>query len=134
MLAWPEVKEDVRLEKGRMKENQLWLMDRAEVVDGANYFWIKPKKYDDLCLHASAVHDRIRVSGLDQSLRVCLWEFLPYTGNILKELSTLRSTYSRLVVDVPEHSTKEGVSLIQYLYQGCGNQRWTISKASSMTS
>jgi hypothetical protein len=38
----------------------------------------------------------------------------------------LRSEQSKLVIDVPEHSTKEGVTLIQYSAHGGGNQRWTI--------
>jgi hypothetical protein len=39
----------------------------------------------------------------------------------------LHSDLSKLVVDVPEYSHKEGTALIQYRYHGGGNQRWIIA-------
>ena len=29
-------------------------------------------------------------------------------------------------MEVPEYASKEGVSIIQYLYTGGGNQRWLL--------
>ena len=37
-----------------------------------------------------------------------------------------RSKFSDLVIDVPEGSSKEGVVIIQYGYNGRGNQRWVL--------
>lgn len=39
-----------------------------------------------------------------------------------------KSQFSGLVIDVPEGSNKDGVNIIQYGYNGRGNQRWVLEK------
>jgi hypothetical protein len=50
----------------------------------------------------------------------------PYNGPVLHTLSVFKSDSSNLVLTLPDHSSKEGTTIIQYSFNGGGNQRWII--------
>jgi hypothetical protein len=39
-----------------------------------------------------------------------------------------KNSLTNLVIDVPEASNKDGVIIIQYNFNGRGNQRWVLEK------
>ncbi len=42
VLCISENKSEVKLEKGKLKNNQLWAIEKAEEVKDVSYFWIRP--------------------------------------------------------------------------------------------
>jgi hypothetical protein len=78
VLSLTEGKCEVKLEKGKMKKNnQLWTLEKAEEAKDVSYFWIRPSVNLESLLSASAISEKIKVSTIDQTLQICLWEFLP---------------------------------------------------------
>lgn len=118
----------LQLTKNKLLDKQLWTIIFAETVEGINYFWIKPSINIGLSLCASSISQDIKISTIDLTLNICLWEFIVYpnNGQVLDGLSILKSESSKLMLTLPEHSSKEGTAIIQYLLIGGGNQRWII--------
>lgn len=44
-------------------------------------------------------------------------------------MSTIQSLTTKLFLEVPQYSLKEGTSIIQAHFRGYGNQRWIIENA-----
>jgi hypothetical protein len=118
----------IEMNKDRFQDNQLWSIIHAQTTDNVHFFWLKPALNLALSLCTSSYNDQIKLSEIEQTLSICLWEFIPYQENnpVLKALTTLKSETSKLVLTLPEHSSKEGTVIIQYLFNGSGSQRWLI--------
>lgn len=56
-----------------MKGNQLWTIDRAEIIDEISIFWIRSSKDINSKICGSAISEKIKVSTIDQTLRIALW-------------------------------------------------------------
>lgn len=97
------------------------------MANGVTYFWVKPMQNSALCLAASSLTPRLKVSAMDQTLGICLWEFVEcdLKGDDFRGLSVIRSVVN-LVLAVGDHSVKGGASVRQEYYTGCGSQRWII--------
>jgi hypothetical protein len=68
----------VEMKKDKVHENQLWSIILGESVDSINYFWIKPSLNLGVSLCSSSYNEIIKMSEIDHTLNICLWEFIPY--------------------------------------------------------
>lgn len=67
------------------------------------------------------------MKNFDNTLFVSNWQIEEVDlDKDLKGCCIFRNVFSGLVIDVPEGSDKEGVSIIQYGFNGRGNQRWVL--------
>jgi hypothetical protein len=107
-LLWLEDKGILRLNNAKLKSNNFWTISRAEVVNQTSYFWIKPAKNTRKTLTGSSLSSKIKVSAIDQTLDICLWEFVEYNlrGDDFKGLAVIQSLESKLALEVPECSLK----------------------------
>lgn len=46
-------------------------------------------------------------------------------------MSTIQSLTTKLFLEMPQHSLKEGTSVVQAPFRGYGNQRWIIEKSNA---
>ena len=92
-----------------------------------SYFWINSSENENMFLFGSGGSDKVHMKNYDKTLFVSNW--LIEEIDLKEDLAgccCFRSSLSGFVIDVPEASTKDGVAVIQYSFNGRGNQRWIL--------
>ena len=108
---------DTRIDKRKGTDNQLWSILFAEKAQQINYFWITPTEHETMTFCGSSLNDHAKLSTIDHTLNICLWEFIPCptSSKLLAGLSVFRSATSNLVIEVPDYASHENANVVQYL-------------------
>lgn len=117
---------EFKLMKPKWSNSQLISIEKSEVQEYFEYFWIRLGKSKT----AASLEGVLRNKMLDKNDASQLFRFEPVGDNnsILYNTVIMENPTCFKVIDVPEASMEGGVRLIQWKKNGRFNQRWKFIK------
>ena len=124
--CFDEEKGEIRLKKGKQKDDQLFSIERVAFEGFYDYYWIKTEKHGKKAVCLQGVLKYVSFDDKDENQ---MFRFEAIVSNQeLDNTALMLNVASGKVLDVPEASRKEGVAVAQYSKNRRFNQRWIFER------